>query len=364
VGKSEANQLLEDIARVLLAALPASVSLYRCVNYEFALLLKEECSSNAAAIIRRLQSALAKTESDTIPARLTLRCVAGLVEISPALRSPVIALSRARQNLRVAQPGEDAAPVNVHNARQIVAALRTGRIQQRFQSLLGFDNKQAPLLEMRSLLKAGSETMHGQQLSRTAVSYALGEALDRNSILRALKLLRLKALRQHRLLVNLSLNSLVSPGFQQWLRQTVLAHEQASTRLVLQVSEADLLIAQHHLAEFDRTLQSLSVALSISHFGTGKEPLRYLPLLAVSMVKLAPQLTRNMQMDSVRLQALEELTTLLRQRNVQTVACLVEDFTELPQLWRCGIDWVQGDCLQASGPDLHCLRIQALNLTS
>ncbi len=362
VGKSEANQLLEDIARVLLAALPASVSLYRCLNYEFALLLKEECSSNAAAIIRRLQSALTQTVSDTLPSQLTLRCVAGLVDISGSLRSADIALARARQNLRLT-PAESRTDPDDRHAREIINALRTNRVRQHYQPLLGFDPQQAPLLEMRSQLESGSVLMNGQQLSHTAVSYALGEALDRHNIRRALQLLRLKALRRHRLLVNLSLNSLVSSRFQPWLQQTLASAGQQSTRLIVQISEADLLIAQHHLAEFDRCLQSLSVALSISHFGIGKEPLRYLSLLAVHMVKLAPELTRNLQMDSVRLQGLKELTGQLGQRNVQTAACLVEDFAALPQLWRSGLDWVQGDCLQASSPNLHCLQLQALNLT-
>jgi EAL domain-containing protein (putative c-di-GMP-specific phosphodiesterase class I)/GGDEF domain-containing protein len=362
VGKSEANQLLEDIARVLLAALPASVSLYRCLNYEFALLLKEECSSNAAAIIGRLQSALTQTVSDTLPSQLTLRCVAGLVDISGSLRNADIALARARQNLRPRPAKAHAQPDDCH-AREIISALRTNRIKHCYQPLLGFDPQQAPLLEMRSQLESGSMVMNGQQLSHTAVRYALGEALDRNTIRRALQLLRLKALRHHRLLVNLSLNSLVSSSFQPWLQQTLSRAGQQGARLIVQISEDDLLIAQHHLAEFDRCLQSLSVALSISHFGIGSEPLRYLSLLAVQLVKLAPELTRNLQMDSVRLQALKELTEQLGQRNVQTAACLVENFSALPQLWRSGLDWVQGDCLQASGPDLRCLQLQALNLT-
>lgn len=349
VGKSEASRLLADIARVLLNCLPAAVSLYRCDNYEFALLLRDECSSNARDITRQVRAALENAVSETIPAQLRLHCVAGLVEITPGLRRAGVALARARHSLG----GLDATAAGDINAAAIVAGLRRGQLQLNYQALVSLTGNQQPILEVRSALHTDAGVISGRSLYRAAVINALGEALDRCVLKTCLRLLSLKRLRPFRLLVNLSLNTLVSPHLCGWLEEKLQAIPDQRQRLILQISELDLLIAQHHLAEFNRSLQALALPLSISHFGCSKDPLRYLHLLDVQLVKLDASLTRNLQTDSVRFKALQNLAEKLKEKDIQSTACHVEQLDALPRLWRAGIDWLQGDCLQGPGADIQ-----------
>lgn len=356
VGKSEASQLLADIARVLMRRLPAAVNLYRCENYEFALLLKDECSSNAQDIIRQLQSALENAASATIPAQLTLHCVAGLVDITPELRDADVALARARHDLR----GLDKGQQDDLSASQIVIGLRRGQLQLNYQPLLALHRSRQPIIEVRSALQGHNGPVSGRALHRAAEIHALGQALDRAVINSCLQLLQLKRLRDYRLLVRLSLNSLVSPAFYDWLEQKLQALPFQRQRLILQISEADLLVAQHHLAEFDRAMQAIALPLGICHFGCNRDPLRFLSLLDIQLVKLDISLTRNLQDNSVRLQALEELTRSLHAQDIQAVACFVEKLNCLPPLWRSGIDWLQGMCLGTASP--HIVAPQLLRL--
>lgn len=343
VGKAEAADLLSDITRVLLGALPANVVPCRCDNYEFALLLHNECSVNAATITARVKSAIQSAASTTIPAQLQLHCAIGLASITPDIRQPDILFARARHDL--CQLDDPQGSQHGDSVQLILKGLRRGGIKLNYQALVSLQPKAGPLFEVRCSLHTGTREIKGRRLFATAVPNALGEALDRICLHHCLR--QLQSNGSLRLIVNLSLNSLVSTGFMQWLAQQVQQSGPLQQRLVIQISELDLLVAQHHMDNFGVGLQQLGLPLSITHFGCSKNALAYLPLLEVKSVKLHQSLTVRLKAESVAMQSLRQTVDALHEKSITVMASGVENLAMLPLLWQCGVDRMQGYCLQS-----------------
>jgi GGDEF domain-containing protein len=257
VGKAEASLLLADITRVLCKTLPPTVTLSHCDNYEFALLLSNECSSNAPEITRRVQAALQSAASSTIPQQLQLQCAVGLARLDAGVHSAEVLFARARHSLSHAVEGSQAAgPDTLDNkaiARMIPDALRQQQLELRYQALLHFKHPTRVCYEVRSSLCTRGSVIAGQKLYEAAVWNALGELLDRAVILKSRAALAHKQWQDVQLIVNLSQNSLVSNKFSSWLAAKLRDHPQLQHRLFLQISELDLLGAQHHLSSFSES---------------------------------------------------------------------------------------------------------------
>lgn len=365
VGKAEASLLLADITLVLCRALPPTVTLSRCDNYEFALLLSNECSSNAREITRRVQSALQSAVSSTIPPQLQLLCSVGLARLDAGAQSPDVLFARARHSLSHADDGSEMGMLdNKELARLIPRALRKQRLKLNYQPLLRFKQTQQCCFEVRSKLNIDDGEVPGQQLFEAAVWNALGEVLDRSVIHLCRAVLGSANHNETQLIINLSLNSLVSGKFTSWLAAYIEKHPEFANRLLVQISELDLLVAQHHLTTFSLALRNLQIPLCITHFGSTRDPLRYLHLLQVHMVKLDASLVNKLRAESLHLESVQQLIDKLHGKGIRVAAGMIDRASLLPLLWQIGIDAVQGDCVAACSATPEFPAIETRHISS
>lgn len=355
LGRAEANQLLSDIARLLLQSLPPSVLLCRCQHYEFALLLRDEYSVRASAITAGVKQALHSAASDSIPPQLELKCAVGLATIGRATPAAEVLFAQARHNLTQAlyRPRHDGAldsDADVHtvSVSQLLAILRRGEISLCWQAVAPLRGVAPPLYEIR-IATTASPALNNRALFATAVQNALGERIDRWVVMNSLYTLQQTHSDDLRLLVNLTQNTLVSTTFFPWLEQQLRSRGTLAQRLIFQISELDLLSAQHHLAYFCGFLTRLGIELSISHFGCTADPFRYLPLLKAQYARLDAALLDRVHLASSRLQRLGTMTDRLHDSGLQVVAAMVEELALLPALWEARVDYVQG--LSVAPPD-------------
>ena len=217
--------------------------------------------------------------------------------------------------------------------------------------------------EIRSSLPATGSRLSASLVFELAVQNALGESLDRVVICKALQLLQQN--RSHRLHfnINLTLNSLVSPSFFSWLREKLEDHPGLGGHLLFQISEIDVLIAQHHMNYFSEKLNDLQIKLSINHFGCTADPFRYLPLLRAHFVKLDVSLLKKVNVDTVRREQLGRTVSKLHDHGLSVIAGMVEDMSLVPLLWKAEVNFVQGYCMQkpASTLDFEFLNETALS---
>lgn len=356
VGRAEADLMLSDIARLLRDTLPDSVPLYRCQRYEFAVLLDNACSLNAKALIEQVSAAMLGATSDLIPPQLEMDCSVGLAQVHRSIPNAAVLFARARHNLQRSltdhHEAEGAYGYLYQSPTRSIAIIKTAlakdQLELNYQAVVSLRHLTSACYEVRSGLNNSDAALPSHTLFDLATLNALGEALDRRVIEKALACLQ--AIRQPRtqLRVNIGLNSIVSADFLHWLGDALQHCPGCCEQIQIQVSEQDCLIAQHHLGDLSEGLCALGVRFGINHFGCMDDPLCYLPRLKVDFVKLDNSLTETIATDPVQETCLTDLTTRLHDRGLQVCAGGVESVRILPQLWQAGIDEVQGFALAAA----------------
>ena len=349
VGKSDASFLLCDIARLLARNLPDGVALCRCEHYEFALLLCNENSVNARPVTDRIKQALQSAVSESIPPQLELKCGVGLASAEPGVTGPEVLFARARHQMSVAlfrRHGEDRLSamheVDGFDPADLGAALERQQLSLNFQPIISLVPDGVDRYEVRCHLPLEKGRLAPVRLFEIAVQNALGGSIDRQLIRAVLDILRQQNQDSLCFFVSLTQNSLVDADFFRWLREEISGQANLARQLVLQISEIDLLIAQHHLQFLCEQLARLEIRLGISNFGLTDNPFRYLPLLNADFVKM--NLTAMDKAGSGRRQ-MQQTLQRLRDAKLQVIAALVEDMGTLPLLWRSGVPLVQGNCL-------------------
>ena len=349
VGKSDASFLLGDVARLLVRNLPRGIALCRCENYEFALLLRNENSINARSITDRIKLALQSAASESLPPQLELKCAVGLAAAEPGISCPEVMFARARHQLSVAlfrRHGEDRLSamheVDGFDPLELGPLLERQPLALNFQPIVSLLPDGVERFEVRCQLPLENRRLAPLRLFEIAVPNALGGVIDRQLISRLLGNLRASGNEDLCFFVSLTQNSLVDPEFYRWLEAELAAAPQLARQLVLQISEIDVLIAQHHVQYFCEHMARLGVRLAISNFGLTDNPFRYLPLLNADFVKI--NLPPADRAGGGRGQA-QQLLRRLGEFNLQAFVSLVEDINTLPWLWRSGVKLAQGNCL-------------------
>jgi len=367
VGKSEADLLLGDIARLLTQTLPTAVLLCRCSHYEFAALLPDEHSIHAHALIQRVKQALHSAVSESIPPQLELKCAVGLAAIARSIPSAEVLFASARHNLSMAllrqrrshtldSPHGESVPVSLS---QLLTILSSSELLLNFQPIVALKADELRHYEVRCELPTKELAPSSSVVFETAVKNAIGERIDRWVVGKCLQLLLLPEMDDLRLTVNLTQNSLVSSQFFDWLRQQLARDSTLAERLVLQISELDILTAQHHMHSFSRQLTDLHLKLCISHFGCTADPFRYLPLLRTHFVKLDVALLDNLGRDETIEEQLAMMTRRLHESGIRVIAAMVEDMEVVPLLWSAQVNFVQGYCWQEPARELSFRFAQA-----
>lgn len=355
VGKSEANLLLRDIARVLNNALPPNVLVCRCPHYEFALLLSDECSLNAVKITERLKIALRQVASSAIPPQLELKCGVGLATVDDLTQSADVLLARARHNLSqfyylqdVNSPNQFLISVDKETVLDAVkTGLKADSFRLFFQPIVSLQEDQHKHYEIRCSPPLSYAGIPATTVFEFAVLNGFGERIDRWVIQQAVHLLQSHQQEVSHFTINLSQNSLVSAEFMSWLTALLGANPLIQEKLVFQVSEIDVLTSQHHMTHFCDQLDLLEIKLGINHFGCTPDPFRYLPLLTAKQVKLDVSLLERINESASKRRLLTDTVTKVHNHELNVVAGMIEQMISIPELWRAKVNFVQGNCFQA-----------------
>lgn len=370
VGKPEADLLLSDIAKLLTRSLPRSVLLCRCKHYEFAALLLADSSIHASLLIQRVKQALLSAVSTSLPPQLELRCGVGLVSMAPSIPSAEVMFARARHNLSRAlsrqrsdgQIGDEPGLIPSITPTQILDLLRNKQLDLRFQAALNLNPERYRHFEVRCCVALGDTPVQTAELFECANQNALGEHIDRWVITECIKLLKQADSNDLQLIVNLTLNTLVSPRFFPWLHRQIAQYPELSRQLLFQISELDLLTAQHHMQFFCEQLGQANIKLGVSHFGCTPDPFRYLSLLSAHYVKLDVSWLENIRSDPARQQQLLAVSRRLLENGIRIIAGNIEEMRLLPLLWTADIHLVQGYSLQVPSTSPQGLFLQAYTL--
>lgn len=364
VGGEEARLLLARLAALLKQTAPGEAWLCRCRNHEFALLLFDCDSHRLSELGDAIHRTLQCQAGDLVPPQLSLACGIGSVPIDTATPDCTVAFARARHDMWQRQAGSLAGqpgfttsqePELVERVREALAR-RSFRLS--FQGSISFRSQALQRYETRITLLENERSLPAGSFLQTAVKNALGEPLDRLACELAITALAQDCHRQFT--VNISPNSLVSAEFPDWLADNLPAG--LARRLVLQVSELDILITQHHLSRFCGRIRDLQVGLAINHFGASEDPFRYLALFPANLARLHRSRLQQLTESPDRQRQLASMTRSLHENGLQILAPGIEKFSDLPLLWSAGVDLVQGYCLHRPSIRPDCEFVEELEL--
>ena len=371
VGLSEADLLLSDIAQLLKTSLPKRALLCRCHNFEFAVLLIADCSVNARLITDKIKHALLSAVSPLLPRQLELKCGVGLAKLESNIPSWPVVFARARHNLSLAHHHREL-PAHLVSIspdvalKHLHAALSCSELELNFKAFVGLTEDPLQHYEVRCSLAQNEQSLPTRLLFETAAKNALGDELYRRIIEQVMRRLSKDAITKRRLVVTLSHNSLVSVPFLRWLEGRLSGRRSLASQLVLQISETDALIAQHHLSTFCAVIEKLGCKLSLSDFGCTPKPLRYLSLVPATYVKLDTGLLRKIDMNQANLEFLSCMVEELHERGISVIAPRLEQLPILPPLWQANVDFMQGNCLHrpSSSMNFEFIETQTVSFSS
>jgi diguanylate cyclase (GGDEF)-like protein len=369
LGKSEATLFLSDIARLLKKTLPSSVLLGRCKHYEFAALLFDQSSRDGKEIAAKVRSVIESAAEKSLPERVKLKIGIGIAEIDDRTTGREVLYARARHDMSVYRKGRGHLPRQQQNLqpatvfKRLKVALESGLLQPLFQAVVSLKPDELEHYEIRTHVEDSQGVIPAELLFEVAVQNALGEAIDRWLIQSALKILKQFANPALKFTINITHNSIVSPHFFSWLDAVLANSANLSASLVFQVSEIDVLIAQHHMSYFCQQLTNHNIQLCISHFGYTDDPFRYLDLFRAEFVKLNGAATKHSAIEKAGTKSIVKLVERLHYNGLRVIVPNVETMAQMPQLWSSNVNYVQGYGLHRPSKSLNYEFLQEATLS-
>lgn len=296
----------------------------------------------------------------TFPARddnLNLRCSVGHARLSlgfddagSALEATERAVLQARlkgNNIAAyvpAQQAEDAPRISLEDgqfelAYQPIVAV-AGSDQAQYQVLLRMRQPDGSLLPASQVIPAAESAGGIAQIDHWVLEHALYVLAERQAKGPSL-----------RLFVSQSPRTLARESHAQWLLETLAARGIEGTSLVIDLRMADALIHTVTLRDFCHQLMPAGVQFCLSQFEPGREADALLTQLPLGYLRVASRYASAHTDPKLR----DELRTIIDQAHragLQVIGQQIEDPQAAAAMWMGGVDFIQGNLVQAVGSEL------------
>lgn len=371
ISTSNANFLLNDIARFLQGVAGSESVVGRLEDAQFGLLLAGGNPDDTLQLTRLVKERCNSYLLAAMPNSLTLQCNVGMTLVNGHASNSDTLLLRARNWLLPAAiaPGQqreaiEAAARNTGEMLDYLAlALAERRFTLYFQPIVHIKGggKHGYEVLVRMLDREDNEILPGSFLP-LAILNGMGEALDRVVVELVIGSPAIAA-NDESLVVNITSNTLSSPTFLPWFSEQLAQNRFPAGRLVLDLSEIDFHANIASAYEFCYKAAELGLRIAISHFGTAVDPFAILGRVRPGFVTLDESVVRDIVYSNQQKLAVQQLIGSLHGSGTLVAAPQVEDMDVLPVLWGVGADFVQGYCLQAPAKDMNYAFVQEEEIT-
>jgi len=152
-----------------------------------------------------------------------------------------------------------------------------------------------------------------------------------------------------RLFINLSAGSLQDPALLQWLSTALKAARLPGSSLVLQFAESDVVTYLKQAKLLTQGLAQLHCGVSMSKFGCTLNPFNTLRHLHVDFIRIDGSFLGEIN-EPEQFENLKTMITTLHGQAKLTIMPHVDNASMLTTLWQTGVNYVQGQYLQAPSP--------------
>ena len=149
------------------------------------------------------------------------------------------------------------------------------------------------------------------------------------------------------LFVRLSKDSVIDPGFLEWLKTQIGTGTHDPKRICFQITEA---IAEQYMNAAVgqlRALKQLGFRIAIERFGTGRDPGKLLTILPLDFIKIDGALVQDLASNPETQVVVKKLVEQANKAKIETIAERVEDANTMAVLWQLGVQFIQGYFINA-----------------
>ncbi len=154
------------------------------------------------------------------------------------------------------------------------------------------------------------------------------------------------------LFINLSPKSLILKEFIPGVLKLTGKYEIDHSTIVFEITERDTVKNISLLEKFVHDLKFEGFKFAVDDFGSGFSSYRYIKRFPIDFVKIEGEFIRNMIVDKKDLAFVKNMSILVKEFGIQTVAEYVEDEQILATIRQIGIDYGQGYHIGRPSPEL------------
>ena len=203
--------------------------------------------------------------------------------------------------------------------------------------------------ELMCRLYDGKEEVIAAEYMPMVLQFGLAEEYDRLQITRLLPFLGFWP--EENLALQVTVESLIRPRFQRWLRDTLMQCEKSQRRrIIFELAEADVCQYIGRLQPVMRLVNALGVRVAVVQAGLTLVGTSWIKQLDVEVIKLHSGLSRNIEKRSENQLLVQSLVEACKGMPVQVFATGVLSRSEWQVLSQCGVTGGQGEFFAASQP--------------
>lgn len=235
-------------------------------------------------------------------------------------------------------------------------ALANDRFQLHYQPVIPLLGAPGGMYETMLQFEAGSgDSVTDMGFLQVAEEHGLLGDIDRWVIGRAIEVAAARAggPKPVRLLVKITQASLQDESLPEYIRGLLSSHGVDGACLILQVPESKVFINLTDAQRLATAIGELGCQMVLERFGAGLDSLQLLSHFKPGYVKLDPSFMEDLAKNVQNQQKVHDLSNQARELGILSIAEGVQDAASMTALFSSGIDYVEGDFLAQSGPEMN-----------
>ena len=361
-GHAAGDELLQQLAQILLSTVRHRDTLSRLGGDEFGMLLENCPLDKAVEIANNLLKSIEGYQFTWSESTFTLGISIGIVPIDRSTTDIASAMSAAdsacyiakesgRNQVQIAHMG-DRRLQERHGEMQWVARLNAALEQDRFvlyyQPVIPCAKKTPGRKHLEILVRLidhDGTIISPVSFLPAAEKYNLVTNIDRRVIEHSFKWLAENSGGNNQtitLSVNLSGQAIGSPDMLKFILDTAETTGIPPEQVIFEVTETAAIANITAATSFMLTLRGCGFRFSLDDFGSGLSSFTYLKKLPVNFLKIDGVFVRDIQSDPVDYAMVKSISELGHLLGKETIAKFVETIELSDELRKMGIDYVQG----------------------
>lgn len=372
LGQEGIDLLVQSTGKQLKSLVNQAHTLARIDENIFTLLLADPQQDTAKALAREICIAISEMDTLLGDYRIQTTCSIGITIINESTPRGTELLLRAEQaakslhlNDRIGNGYsfyqiEQTKPVVSNDAaavKRVVDAITNNHFRLLFQPIVPLD-PDVKLANYEIFLRLITED--DKEVSPTVFMSSIADdnvlaRMDMWVLEECIMLMRqsLDQGKRHRPFINVTGRTLRNKSLLPWFAEQLRSLRLPADHFVFQISEVDALAAPAYYKAFCKALHKLHCRICLKHFGSTSESNYVIADAKVDFVKLDSSYLKEMNRNSLSPKQMAQMIQPLKEKGIELIAPMVEDTAQMRQLFRMGINMVQGHYLQPPQPEMQ-----------